>query len=249
MPAEMEEIITSYYRELCSRCAVADVPVSIRSAGAVSRPGQYETHLNVKGKADVLEKVKKVWSSSLNPVSLAFRQQQGVPLESDPIGVAVVKMVNARAAGIIFTAEPNSGDTSKIIIEANWGLGESVVGGECMPDTFLVDRATLTIAEKRLGTKQRCVLPTDQGVVEQAQDSDRSSLFCLSDEEILEIARVGILLEEHFGAPQDAEWAIDNDLPFPNNIIWLQTRNEVLAKKKEPVDQVLDLMTSFMSSR
>ncbi len=247
MPSEMEEVIASYYLELCTRCGVPDVPVSTRSAGAVSRPGQYETHLNVKGTTDVMENVKRVWSSSLNPVSLAFRKQKGLPLESDPIGVAVLKMVNARAAGIIFTAEPNSGDPSRVIIEANWGLGESVVGGECMPDTYLVNRKTLTVAERRMGAKQRCVLPTDKGVIERAQEQDRSCVFCLTDEEAAEIAKVGIRLEEHFGAPQDAEWAIDSDLPFPRNIIWLQTRNEVLAKKKEPVDQLLDMMvTSFV---
>jgi pyruvate,water dikinase len=244
MPPEMEDVIASYYRELCIRCGIDDVPVSTRSAGAISRPGQYETHLNVKGKADVMEHIKKVWSSSFNPVSLAFRKQKDEPLESDPIGVAVLKMVNARAAGIIFTAEPNSGDTSRVIIEANWGLGESVVGGECMPDTYLVDRKTLAVAEKRLGAKQRCVLYADKGVVEMAQDFDRSNAFCLNDEEVIEIAKVGIRLEEHFGAPQDAEWAIETELAFPDNIIWLQTRNEVLAKKKEPVDQLLDLMTA-----
>jgi pyruvate, water dikinase len=250
MPPEMEEVITFYYQELCSRCGIPEVPVSTRSAGAVSRPGQYETHLNVKGTADVLEHIKKVWSSSLNPVSLAFRMQKGEPLGSEPIGVAVLKMVNARVAGIIFTAEPNSGDTSKVIIEANWGLGESVVGGECMPDTYMVDRKTLTVAERRLGAKQRCVLPTAKGVVELAQETDRACTFCLTDEEAIEIAKIGIRLEEHFGAPQDAEWAIDNDLIFPDSIIWLQTRNEVLAKKKEPVDQLLDLMTSsFIKAR
>lgn len=248
MPHEMADVIASYYRELCGRCGVPDVAVSTRSAGAVSRPGQYETHLNVKGTADVIENVKKVWSSTFNPVSLAFRKQKDLPLESEPIGVAVLKMVNARTAGIVFTAEPNSGDTSRIIIEANWGLGESVVGGESMPDTYFVDRKTLKVVERRLGTKLRCVLPTDRGVIERATEADRTAIFCLSDDEAAEIARVGIRLEEHFAAPQDAEWAIESDLPFPDNIIWLQTRNEVLAKKKEPVDQLLDMMTSFAKS-
>jgi pyruvate,water dikinase len=249
MPPEMANEIASYYQELSTRCGVSDVAVSTRSAGAVSRPGQYETHLNVKGVADVMEHVKKVWGSSFNPTSLSFRNQQHLPLESDPIGVAVVKMVNARVAGIVFTAEPNSGDTSKVIIEANWGLGESVVGGECMPDTYIVDRKTLTVVDRRLGTKLKCVLPTDRGVIEQATDADRTCIFCLSDAEAVEIAKVGIRLEEHFGVPQDAEWAIDSDLAFPDNIIWLQTRNEVLAKKKEPVDQLLDfMMTRFVKS-
>ena len=246
MPSEMAAEITSFYRELCDRAGCADVAVSTRSAGAVSRPGQYETHLNVAGLADVTEKVKKVWSSTFNPTSLSFRKQKGLPLENEPIGVAVLKMVNARVAGIIFTAEPNSGDNSQLIIEANWGLGESVVGGESMPDTYIVDRKTLSVKERRLGTKLRCVLPAKEGVCEQVTSADRASVFCLSDAEATEIARIGVKLEDHFNAPQDAEWAIDNDLPFPDNIVWLQTRNVVLAKKKEPVEQLLDMMTSFV---
>jgi pyruvate,water dikinase len=249
MPPEMEDEIALHHRELSIRCGVPDVAVSTRSAGAVSRPGQYETHLNVKGTADVIENVKKVWSSTFNPTSLSFRKQNNLPLESDPIGVAVLKMVNARAAGIVFTAEPNSWDTSRVIIEANWGLGESVVGGECMPDTYVVDRKTLKVVDRRLGSKARCVLPADKGVIEQATEADRKSVFCLTDAEAAEIAKVGIRLEEHFGAPQDAEWAIDRDLIFPGNIIWLQTRNEVLAKKREPVEQLLDMMTGFVVRR
>ncbi len=249
MPPEMEEKIVFHYRELSDRCGVSDVVVSTRSAGAVSRPGQYETHLNVRGTAEVIEHIKKVWSSTFNPVSLSFRKQKDLPLETEPIGVAVVKMVNARIAGIVFTAEPNSGDTSRVIIEANWGLGESVVGGESMPDTYFVDRKTLTVVDRRLGTKSKCVLPTDKGVIERATDADRACMYCLSDEEAVEITRVALRLEEHFGVPQDAEWAIDSDLAFPHNIVWLQTRNEVLAKKKEPVDQVLDMMTGFLKGR
>ena len=246
MPPDMEAEIAGYYRELCERSGVSDVPVSTRSAGAVSHPGQYETHLNVSGVADVMEKIKRVWSSTFNATSLSFRKQKGLPLENEPIGVAVLKMVNARVAGIIFTAEPNSGDNSQLIIEANWGLGESVVGGESMPDTYIVDRKTLNVVERRLGTKLRCVLPAEKGVCEQVTSADRASVFCLSDAEASEIARIGVQLEDHFQAPQDAEWAIDNDLAFPGNIIWLQTRNVVLAKKKEPVEQLLDMMTSFV---
>jgi pyruvate, water dikinase len=244
MPAEMEATILSHYQELCKRCCALDVAVSTRSAGAVSHPGQYETHLNVKGDSDLLDKIKKVWSSSFNPTSLSFRKQKGLPLESDPIGVAVLKMVNARSAGIIFTADPNTGDMGRMIIEANWGLGESVVGGESMPDTYLVDKNTLEVVERRLGTKLRCVLPTGQGVLDQETPEDKRCSFCLSDEELAEIAKAGVRLEERFGLPQDVEWAIDSDLSFPHNVILLQTRNEVMAKKKDPVDQLLDLMVT-----
>jgi pyruvate,water dikinase len=142
MPEAMKDTILSSYDDLCRKCDCM-VAVSTRSAGPVSHPGQYETYLNVKGKADLLEKIKRVWASSFNPRSLAFRKRKGLPLENDPIGVAVLKMVNARAAGIVFTADPNTGDTSKMIIEANWGLGESVVSGELMPDVYVLNKQNL----------------------------------------------------------------------------------------------------------
>lgn len=242
VPPEMAATILLHYEELCDRCSALDVAVSTRSAGAVSHPGQYETHLNVKGGTDLLDRIKKVWSSSFNPTSLSFRKQKGLPLERDPIGVAVLKMVNARTAGIVFTADPNTGDMTRMIMEANWGLGESVVGGESMPDTYVVDKTTFKVVERRLGTKLMCVLPSERGVIEQETPQDRSCTFCLSDEEAAEIAKVGVRLENHFGVPQDVEWAIDNDLSFPNNVILLQTRHEVMAKKKAPVDQLLDMM-------
>jgi len=247
MPREMEETIVSYYKELCRRCNTAEVAVSTRSAGTVSHPGQYETYLNVIGDSDLVDKIKKVWSSTFNPRSLAFRSRKGVPLESDPIGVAVLKMVNARAAGIIFTADPNTGDTARMMIEANWGLGESVVSGESMPDVYVLDKESLEIREKKLGLKSRYVTFKEVGVAEEETPPDKSSNLCLSDEEAREVGRFGKILEEHLGVPQDAEWAIDQDLPFPESVILLQTRAEVIAQRKSPVDQIVDLMLSRFS--
>jgi pyruvate,water dikinase len=249
MPDAMKELILSYYDQLCRKCNCTDVAVSTRSAGPVSHPGQYETYLNVKGKADLLEKIRKVWASSFNPRSLAFRKRKELPLENDPIGVAVLKMVNARAAGIVFTADPNTGDTSRMIIEANWGLGESVVGGEAMPDVYVLEKESLEILEKKLGKKSRYVTCQELGVAEQDCPADLSGVFCLTDEEAREIGKLGILLEKHFGVPQDVEWAIERDLELPKSIVPLQTRAEVIAKKKSPVDQVVDLMLNLYSKR
>ena len=246
MPETMKDTILSFYDDLCRKCDCI-VAVSTRSAGSVSHPGQYETYLNVKGKADLLEKIKKVWASSFNPRSLAFRKRKGLPLENDPIGVAVLKMVNARTAGVVFTADPNTGDTSRMIIEANWGLGESVVGGEAMPDVYVLKKDTLEILEKKLGKKSRYVTCKELGVAEEDCPAGLSGAFCLRDEEAKEIGKLGILLEKHFGVPQDVEWAIDRDLELPKSIIPLQTRAEVIAQKKSPVDQVVDLMLNLYS--
>jgi len=246
MPETMKDTILSFYDGLCRRCDCV-VAVSTRSAGPVSHPGQYETYLNVKGKTDLLEKIKKVWASSFNPRSLAFRKRKALPLENDPIGVAVLKMVNARAAGVIFTADPNTGDLSKMILEANWGLGESVVSGELMPDVYVLKKDTLEILEKKLGKKSKYVTCKELGVAEEECPADLSGAFCLRDEEAKEVGKLGILLENHFGVPQDVEWAIERDSELPKSIVLLQTRPAVIARKKSPVDQVVDLMLNLYS--
>ncbi len=240
MPEIMTEKILLYYNDLCRKCGAADVAVSIRSAGPVSHPGQYETYLNIKGESELLEKIKKVWASSFNPRSIAFRAQKGLLLESDPIGVAVLKMVNAKAAGVLFTADPNTGDTSKMIIEANWGLGESVVGGGVIPDIFILDKESSHAIKKTLGKKTKYVTFKETGIAEDNTPEEKSSAFCLDDEELREIVKLGKILENYFKVPQDVEWAVDQERTFPENIILLQTRAEIIAPKKNPVDQAID---------
>jgi pyruvate,water dikinase len=247
MPAEMEDIITSYYDELCNKACVLNTAVSCRSAGTVSHPGQYETYLNVKGKEDLLEKIRKVWASTFNERSLAFRIKKDLSLGNEPIGVAILAMVKARSAGIGFSADPNTGDTSQIIIEANWGLGESVVSGELMPDRWVLDKGTLEIREKTLGKKDKATICLECGVEDAENLPDKVCAFCLNDAEVKEIGKLANMLEAHFGSPQDIEWAVDEDMPFPN-IILLQTRPVVIAKQT-PVDQVVDLMVGMFSFR
>ena len=249
MPREMREAVLSRYQELCQRCNIEEMAVSTRSAGVASHPGQYETHLNVRGDLDVIEKITKVWSSTFNPRSLSARKRAGAPLESDPIGVAVLKMVNARAAGVLFTADPNTGDTSRMIIEANWGLGESVVGGEAVPDVYILDKVSLKTIDRKLGTKGRYITFKEMGVAEEDTPTEKSCTFCLSDGEAKEVGRLGKILESHFDAPQDTEWAVDQDLDFPESVILLQTRPEVIAQQRTPADRVVDLMLTRLIRR
>lgn len=244
MPGLMKDRILAYYQEIGRKCNAERVAVSTRSAGASSHPGQYETHLNVIGEADLIKHIIKVWSSTFNARSLSARKRLGLPLGSDPIGVAVIKMVNARSAGVLFTADPNTGNRSIMIIEANWGLGESVVGGEALPDVYVLDKESLEIVDTRLGSKKRCITCQEVGVAEVETAPDQCDAFCLSDKEVKEIGRLGKILEAHFGVPQDTEWAIDQDLQCPESVILLQTRAEVIAEQKKPVDRILDLMLS-----
>ena len=100
-----------------------DAAVSVRSAGTESRPGMFETYLNVRGADDLLEKVKKVWASAYTARAVAFRVNKNLPVIGDELGVAIPKMVNSRSSGVSFTVDPVTGDDSKIILEANWGPG------------------------------------------------------------------------------------------------------------------------------
>lgn len=233
IPESLKTKILGYYKELSGRLGMDNPAVSVRSAGTESRPGMFETYLNVKGQEDLLKKVKKVWASAYTPRAIAFRANKGFPILGDELGVAVPKMVNARASGITFTVDPVTADDSKILLEANWGLGEGVVSGAESVDGFVVDKESMEIVARHVGNKAKCVVYTEDGADWADVPEHMQSMPCISDEEILEIARVAKAAEKTLGGPQDMEWAVDKDLPFPESLFWLQTRPAKVAAKKK----------------
>jgi pyruvate,water dikinase len=221
MPRDMEETILSYYKVLGGKGGT-EAAVAVRSAGTKSHPGQYETYLNVRGGNELLSKIKMVWASIFNMRTIASLDRQHIPVENSPyIGVCILEMVNARCAGVGFTGDPMSGDLSKIIIEGNWGLGESVVSGAMTPDSYTVDKNTLKIQG----------VTRDGQTVEEELPSEKRLGLCLNDEELVKIAEMAKALEDYFGTPQDMEWAISSDLTFPDNIFLLQTRPAKILSK------------------
>ncbi len=247
MPAGIEREIRENYERLCQRTGIPNVAVSVRSAGTESRPGMFETYLNVKGIEDILEKVKKVWASAYTPRAIAFRLNKGFPVLGDELGVAVLKMVNACAAGIGFTVDPVIGDASKVVIESNWGLGEGVVSGEGSVDRFAIDKQSMEISERLIGKKSKHVVNREKGAEWEDVPLEKQSIPCLNDQEIQEIARLAMNIENRLGCPQDIEWAIDSDFPFPKNVFFLQTRPaKVIAQKQRSAsDQIIDLMAKL----
>lgn len=244
MPDELRGLISDHYDMLCEKTGVENLAVSVRSAGTHSRPGMFETYLNVSRIENVLDKVKKVWASAFTPRAIAFRANKDFPMLGDELGVAIPKMVNARASGIAFTVNPVDGDASRILLEANWGLGEGVVSGAENVDGFTVIKEDLAISGRHIGNKSKCVIYTKTGADWADVPDKMRNMPCLSDEEIIEIARIAKSTEEDLDSPQDMEWAIDQDLKFPRSLFWLQTRQAKVAAKKatSPADQVADLM-------
>lgn len=254
MPEDMEKEISDAYHTLCKETGRDNVEVSVRSSGAVSMPGQFETYLYVRGASEVIAHIIRCWGSTFTPRAIMFRAEKGLGLGIWPIGVAVIKMVNAKAAGIMFTLNPVSGDRSKITIEANWGLGESVVSGRVEPDRFKINKITLQIEEKKLGRKEEeYIYDSGKRIVEFKEvPVERQKEFCLTDEEIGKLVNLGKQGERLFGGePQDMEWAIDKDLPPEKNTLLLQARPETIwaSKQKKEVPRAksaLDYITSTL---
>jgi pyruvate,water dikinase len=244
LPEDIKKVVGSCYEELCNKVGIPNVAVSVRSSGTESRPGMFETYLNITGLEEVLDKIKKVWASAYTSRAIAFRVNKEIPVIGDELGVAISKMVNARSAGICFTVNPVTGDASKIIIDANWGLGEGVVSGAASVDRFVVDKKTFIISNTYIGKKAKQVVTKNKGADWDDVPLEKQSMPCLNNDEILAISKLAVLLEERLGEPQDIEWAIDADFSPPGNIFLLQTRPaRVAANKPEAVtDRMIDLI-------
>ena len=222
--------------------------VAVRSSATAedlpdaSFAGQQETYLNVKGPDKLLEKVVKCWSSLFTPRAIFYRNEKGFAHEKVFISVGVQKMVNSRTAGVIFTINPVTGKTDEIVIEGNYGLGETVVSGVVNPDDFVVDKNTLKIKERRIARKtvQYIRDPKTGKTVHLDVAEEKQKEPCVSDEEIIKLAKLAQLIEAHYKKAMDIEWAIDKDLSFPKNIFMVQARPETVwsAKGMESPEQV-----------
>jgi pyruvate,water dikinase len=241
----IEDAIIEGYSSLCEKCGKERIPVAIRSSATAedlptaSFAGQQDTYLWVKGAGEVIKNVQRCWASLFTPRAMSYRIKNNFPHEKVLISVGVQEMVNSKAAGVMFTLNPTDGDPSKVVIEGNWGLGETVVSGSVNPDKFVVDKVVMEINEKTISTKHiECVYDGDKGEVIHADVAqDMQCKCCLDDQEIKELVRIAKIIEEHYGCPQDIEWAIDKELTFPGNMFIVQSRPETVWSqgKKEPV--------------
>ena len=247
MPESMRQEIVNYYRKLCEKVGRPDLPVAVRSSGIVSMPGQMDTYLNISGADGVVEHIKKVWSSAYTVRAMMYRIEKNLPVEWAPIGVAVMMLIDAKSAGVVLTVLPTTGDTTQVVIEGNWGLGESVVSGEITPDSFTVTKENLQIISRMVTRKQGMVIREISGTTYVPVPVELQEKPCLDDAELIAIAKTALAVEEHFGVPQDMEWVVDKNLPFPENIFWVQARPAKYTKadKSKDVDYIINLMVGM----
>ena len=196
--------------------AGSGVPVAVRSSATAedlpfaSFAGQQDTYLNVVGADALLAAVRDCWASLWTDRAVAYRASRNIDPSTVALAVVVQRMVDAAAAGVMFTANPVTGRRRESVIDASPGLGEAVVSGAVNPDHFVVDTASGRILERRAGDKRLVIRALSGGGTESIDQPASADKPCLTDRQVRELAALGAKAEDHYGAPQDTEWAIDN---------------------------------------
>ena len=208
IPADVAQAVTEAYRLLGDR-----VRVAVRSSGTsedggdTSFAGMNATFTNVAGEGELLARIVDCWASLYGKRVMAYRAATKLA-EEPTLAVVVQLMVPSERSGIIFTADPSNGDTGRLVVEAVLGQGEAIVSGMVEPDTYLVPKEPLRVSSVRVGHQAAQIVRGADGSDETvALTPDQGWLRVLDDTEILEIARLGIAVEAHYGRPQDIEWA------------------------------------------
>lgn len=208
MPAAIQAELEAAYARLGGGTAV-----SVRSSAtaedlaSASFAGQQETYLNVHGTEALTRAVINCWASLWTARAMAYRAREGVGPDQVRLAVVVQQMVEADAAGVMFTANPANGRRDQTVISAAWGLGEAVVGGTVTTDDLVVESATGRVLSRQTADKDVMTVPTENGTAEQPVAEARRRAPVLDDAAAADLARYGQRSAGHFGAPQDIEWA------------------------------------------
>ena len=248
LPPEVDEAIREGYEELCRRYG-PDVDTAVRSSATredsalASFAGQYESYLNIQGTRAVLDAWHRCAASAFTERAVSYQLGLGMDLLDGGLAVVVMKMVRSDLAtsGVMFTLDPDSGNRNVIHVSSSYGLGELVVQGEVSPDSFVVWKEGLrrgrdAVVHRVMGAKDRkLVYRTQGGTTTESVDVQASwrREWSLTNEEVLELARMGLEIEGHYGRPMDIEWAKDG---YSGELFIVQARPETVHGPNEHQD-------------
>ena len=239
--AEVEEIADAYK-------ALGEPAVAVRSSAIgedsaeTTFAGLQDTFLWVRGAEQVSAAVRDCRASLDNPEAVSYRERMGI--EGKPaMGVAVQEMVDAAVSGVMFTCNPVSGDPSTVAVNASWGLGVAVVGGEVTPDEYRVSKVTGEVLHRKIGPKPIQYVAGAEGAERVDVAADRQEVPCLDDRQLTSLVELGRRVERHFGGHQDVEWAIDGE----GELLVLQARpvTTVAPKAAAPASAMDLVMKTF----
>ncbi len=217
LPPDLIEAVKRAYLDLGEGRVAVRSSATAEDLPDASFAGQYDTYLNVEGIDDLAECLRMCYSSLWTGRAVSYRHRQDIPHHGVSLAVIVQSMVPAKSAGVMFTQSPTSEDESELMIESNFGLGETVVDGTAVPDRFVISRGTkkgkgiFSVVSKEIGTKNLIAeaLPSRSGIELSTVPNELSEASSLDDEEVISLAKIGMEIESLFGTPQDIEWAID----------------------------------------
>lgn len=241
MPAAVADAIKQGYRQLCKASNFENnLPVAVRSSATAedlpdaSFAGQQDTFLWVVGEEELLNNVRKCWSSLFTARAIRYRHDHNIKEEDVLMSVVVQKMVNSKVSGVAMTLNPLNGDRSKIVVDVGWGLGESVVSGEVTPDNFTLDKVILEVIKRTIHEQEFALIPDIENkcVVKKYLDKAEAGKPCLNNEQLKALGGLCKKVEQHYKTPQDIEWALDGDLPDGENLTLLQSRPETVWSQK-----------------
>jgi pyruvate,water dikinase len=261
LPPEVGAEIEAGYRSLGASSGASsgtasgayDAAVAVRSSATMedsseaSFAGLQDTYLGVCGVEAVLDRVRSCWASLYNDESVAYRRRMGLAEDGLAMAVIIQRMISPRAAGVMFTRSPVTGDRSVVAIEGTWGLGSALVAGDVTPDAFTVSKVTGEITGRRIGAKLRLhsFQPNGKGILVQAMPGGQRHSPCITDDEARALTSVGRQVEDLYGVPQDIEWALLGDDSChsalhgepADRIVLLQSRPETVwaARSQAPV--------------
>jgi pyruvate,water dikinase len=234
MPESLEREIRSSYEQLAGE--QADAPVAVRSSATAedtaesSFAGMNETFLNIRGGDAVIDAVRHCWRSLFGARTIYYRGVNNFTQAGMDIAVVVQRQIASTRAGVMFTVNPATGQRDELVIEGSFGLGEAVVSGSVSPDRYVVEKATLAIRRREVHHKELVIEYAPEGGTQQRLLSEQEALRpVLSDEEVVAVAELGRRIEQHYGSPQDTEWAFD-----PDGGLWMLQSRPITTLHDEP---------------
>jgi pyruvate,water dikinase len=232
IPPEIAEEIKYSYTKMGGGLVAVRSSATAEDLPEASFAGQQRTFLNIEGRKEVIAAVRGCWASLFEPRAIFYRHQQGFDHFKVGIAVPVQKMVQSEASGVMFTIEPVTSDSNHIVIEAVHGLGEAIVSGEVTPDLYIIDKKTTKIASKKTARQEQQLVRNLGAKAEETNiwveiPPEEQTRQKVTDEEIVEIAKLGKRLEEWYQFPQDIEWAKQD-----SEIFIVQTRPVTTIKEK-----------------
>ena len=244
LPGDVREQIVAGYRGLGGGDPDlregGGVPVAVRSSATgedeaeASFAGLQDTYLWVRGADALIDHVRQCWASLYNPEAVGYRLRMQISERDLAMAVVVQRMVEPRCAGVMFTCSPVTGDRSVIAVEGCWGLGSALVSGDVTPDSFVVSKVTGEIVRRQVAAKLRMhrAGPGGAGVAVAGVPASLQQVACLRDAELAALARLGGQVEDHYGTPQDIEWAITDGAALPESLVVLQSRPETVWSRR-----------------